>query len=49
MSDHKIETIEVTSLRPNRSAIITKDEITSLKIDLNILSFDQLLEKYWNE
>lgn len=47
MTDHKIETIEVTSLRPLRDTIISKDEITSLTIDLNVLDFEQILEKYW--
>ncbi len=47
MADHKIETIEVTSLRPVRKDIISKDEITSLKIDLNILTFEQIIQKYW--
>jgi len=32
--------------RPNRSIIIQKDEILSLRIDLETMSADQIIRKY---
>jgi len=32
--------------RPNREEIIQKDEIISLKIDLNLLSVEEFIDKY---
>ncbi len=32
--------------RPDREEIIQKDEIISLKIDLNLLSVEEFIEKY---
>ena len=47
MLDRKVSVIEVTSFRPVRDIIITKDEITELTIDLNTLEFEDFIEKYW--
>lgn len=48
MLSRKNEIVEVKSLHPIRESIISKDEITGLKIDLNILTIEQFLKKYWS-
>lgn len=47
MLDRKTTTVEVTSLRPLRNTIISKDEITGLTIDLNLLTVEEFIQKYW--
>jgi hypothetical protein len=46
MTQQFIKTAECTHDRPERETIIQKDEIISLKIDLNLLSVEDFLEKY---
>lgn len=38
---------EILSGRPKRDTVIQKDEIISLKIDLQVLSTDKFLAKYF--
>jgi hypothetical protein len=38
----------VREKKPNRELTIQKDEVVSLKIDLEVLTIDQLYEKYFS-
>jgi hypothetical protein len=47
MRRERVEPFEIYSIRPERDVVIQKDEILSLKIDLEVLTPEELFLKYF--